>query len=93
MALIKVKQRRNAADIRVKEVGTRSGADLLVRVVQSKNTARGHDGLWRFVESSSIATCKICWVQSRSSADLLVRFVSSKAAAGWRRPHRLQGKL
>ena len=92
MALIKVKTSRSGS-ILVCEVSSRSVADLLVCVSQSRSPTHGHDALWCYVDSASVATSSICWVTSRSVADLLVCFVSSRSVAGWRHAHPLQGQL
>lgn len=93
MALINVKTSRSVADYTACIVQTRSAADLAVCVVESRATAKDEDGLWCYMESASTATSKLCWVESRGVADLLVCFVTSRAEAGWRRDHKLKGKL
>lgn len=92
MALIKVKTSRSG-NILVCEVKSRSVADLLVYVSDSRTVARGVDERWCYVDSQTASSSTICWVQSRSVADLLVCFVTSRSVAGWQGTHRLQGQL
>ena len=93
MALIHVKESSSVADYTACKVSSRNEADLAVCIVDSRATAKGKDGLWCYMDSASTATSKLCWVESRGVADLLVCMVTSRAEAGWRREHKLKGKL
>jgi hypothetical protein len=55
--------------------------------------AAGNDGLWCFVPSRGAASSLVHFVRSRGAADLLICYVTSRGVTGWRREHRLQGRL
>lgn len=92
MARVYVTLSPRAADVRVRRIETPSDADLLACLVPAMNKAKG-DTLWRYVSRRTDATVRVCFVDEPNEADLVVCFVESPADAGWKRMHRLQGRL
>jgi hypothetical protein len=93
MALIKVVESREKADILACEVQSDHTADLIVYVVENKAAAIG-DAFWCYVKTSPEATSRVCFIDSPSLAHLLVHFTRSRLAAGWRtKIHPLEGAL
>lgn len=93
MALIYKADSIGSADATVFEVGSQGLADLLVWRTEDQGLARGDDGVWCFVNSSGLASSRIWFADSGGLADLAICFVSSRGLCGWRRSHRLFGRL
>lgn len=79
------------AHVRVAIVADRGMADLLVHRVDSWGLARG-DGLWFIARDRQDATVWI-FPCSVGMAEVRVCFIDTFAGAGWRAPHRLQGRF
>jgi hypothetical protein len=77
----------------VHEVRSVSLADLLVFVTENRSEATGREEIWYYTDSMSLTRTRACFVEARSMAQLLVCFVEARSRAGWRKRHRLQGRL
>jgi hypothetical protein len=93
MGLIHVTRSRSFANVLVHEVRSFSMADLFVFVTESRSEAMGKEEIWYFTDAVSAARTRVCFVEALSAAELRICFVEARSRAGWRKRHRLAGRL
>ena len=79
------------ADVRIALVRDEGRADLLAYRASGWGTAHG-DAFWYITRNRQDANL-VAYFCDEGFAELKVCFVATRGDAGWRRPHRLQGRL
>lgn len=81
------------ADYKVYETTNRSEAHLFVYKTDSRFRAEQDETMWRFTDKMWEANFTVRWVKNRSEADLIIYWTNSLHEVGWKKKHKLQGKL